>query len=195
MPRMIYAVIAIGCAVAGCTQNNSNDNMAANDMMANDMMSNDMMMNDMNGNAMMNGDTAATVDAAFVTWAMKGNNSEVAMGTMAQDKGGTQAVKDFGKMLVTDHSAANDKLKALAASANVPVTDELSDEAKAASARMKDMSGATFDAAFKKMAIEAHQKDIAKYEAQAKSNDAQTAAYAEATLPVLRKHLQTAEAL
>jgi putative membrane protein len=194
---MIYAVIAIGCAVAGCSQNNSNDNMAANDMMANDMMANDMMANDMMMNDAMGNATAdaAAVDAAFVTWAMKGNNSEVAMGKMAQDKGGTQAVKDFGKMLVTDHSAANDKLEALAASANVPVTDALSDEAMAAKPKMEAMSGATFDAAFKTMAIEAHQKDIAKYEAQAKSNDAQTAAYAEATLPVLRKHLQTAEAL
>jgi putative membrane protein len=192
---MTYAILAIGCAVAGCNSNTANDNMAANDMMANDMMSNDMMMNDMSGNAMMNGDMAATVDAAFVTEAMKGNNSEVAMGHLAMEQGGSQAVKDFGQMLVADHSDANDKLKAIASAANVPVTDAITDEATAGSAKLKAMDGAAFDKAFKQMAIDDHQKDIAKYEAQAKSSDAQTAAYATATLPTLRKHLDAAQKL
>ncbi|MGL1585774.1 DUF4142 domain-containing protein, partial [Vibrio parahaemolyticus] len=40
-------------------------------------------------------------------------------GTLAQNKGSSQAVKDFGAMMVKDHSAANDKLKSIAAGENV----------------------------------------------------------------------------
>ena len=106
---MTYAILAIGCAVAGCNSSStSNDNTAAsNDMMANDMATDADA--DLSGAA--RGVSANTmVDAGFVTEAMKGNNSEVAMGKMAQADGRkSQAVKDFGKMLSpTDHAAAND---------------------------------------------------------------------------------------
>lgn len=75
------------------------------------------------------------------------------------------------------------------------VTDELSDEAKANLEKLKALHGAAFDKQFKAMMVEDHQKDIAKYEQQAKSQDAQTAALAQKTLPVLRKHLDAAKAL
>ena len=190
MNKTAFALLAAGCALAGCN-NRADDNLAANDMMANDMAMNDMAMN----GADMNAAGATTADAAFVTEAMKGNNSEVAAGQMAIAQGGSQAVKDYGQMLVTDHGAANDKLKAIAASAGIPATDELTEEAKANAAKMKDMTGPVFNAEFKRMAIADHQKDIAKYEAQAKSSDAATAAYANETLPTLRKHLEAAQKL
>jgi putative membrane protein len=194
---MTYAILAIGCAVAGCGQNNSNDNMAANDMALNDMMTNDMMANDMAMNGAAGSGVSADniVDAGFVTEAMKGNNSEVAMGQMAQQMGSSQAVKDYGKMLATDHAAANDQLKALATKAGLPLTDDLTDEAKAGSAKLKALSGDAFDKAFKAMAIADHEKDIAKYEVQAKSPNRDSAAYASATLPTLKKHLDAAKAL
>jgi putative membrane protein len=204
MPRMTYAIIAIGCAVVGCSQNNSNDNMAANDMALNDMALNDMAMNDMMMNDMAMNDTTAAgsgvsadniVDAGFVAEAMKGNNSEVAMGQMAQQMGQSQAVKDYGKMLATDHAAANDQLKALATKAGLPLTDDLTAEAKTGSAKLKALSGAAFDKEFKTMAVADHEKDIAKYEAQAKSPTRDTAAYATATLPTLKKHLEAAKKL
>jgi putative membrane protein len=36
----------------------------------------------------------------------------VRQGKLAQEKGHAQAVKDFGAMMVKDHSAANERLKA-----------------------------------------------------------------------------------
>jgi len=45
------------------------------------------------------------------------------------------------------------------------------------------------------MMVEDHTKDITKYEKQAASADAQTAALAKKTLPTLRKHLDVAKAL
>ena len=49
----------------------------------------------------------------FVMKAASGGMMEVELGKVAQDKGKSQRVKDFGNMMVTDHSNANDELKSL----------------------------------------------------------------------------------
>lgn len=139
--------------------------------------------------------STAAVDAAFLTEAMKGDNSEVALGKIAQSKGSSQGVKDLGAMLVSDHGAHKTEVATLAGQAGVPATDDLTDEAKTLETKLNGLSGADFDKAFVDAAVEDHQKDIAKYEAQAKSSDPQTAALANKTLPVLKKHLESAKAL
>jgi putative membrane protein len=142
-------------------------------------------------------DTAAAgmIDSAFITDAMQGDNAEVAIGQLAQAQGTSQKVKDFGRLLVDDHGSHKQELKTLAGTAGVAVTDEPSAEGKANLVKLKALSGAEFDKQFKAMMIEDHTKDIAKYEKQAASSDAQTAALAQKTLPVLRKHLDAANAL
>ena len=142
-----------------------------------------------------NASAGATVDSAFLTEAMQGDNGEVAIGQLARTKGASQKVKDFGKLLVDDHGAHKQELKTLAASSGVSTTDEPTPEAKANLDKLKGLSGAEFDKQFKAMMIEDHTKDIAKYERQASSGDAQTAALAKKTLPTLRKHLDAANAL
>ena len=135
------------------------------------------------------------INSAFVTDAIKGDNGEVAIGQLAQAQGQSQAVKDFGKLLVSDHGAHKQELAALAQTAGVPVTNEPTDEAKANLEKLKGLRGADFDKQFKTMMVEDHTKDIAKYEKQASSGDTQTAALAQKTLPTLRKHLDAANAL
>ena len=138
---------------------------------------------------------AGMVDSAFITEAMKGDNAEVAIGQLARTQGTSQKVKDFGRVLVEDHGSHKQELKTLAATAGMPVTDEPSAEGKANLEKLKALSGTEFDKQFKTMMIEDHTKDIAKYERQAASSDAQTAALAQKTLPVLWKHLDAANAL
>ena len=139
--------------------------------------------------------STAAVDAAFLTDAMKGDNSEVALGKIAQAKGGSQGVKDLGAMLVADHGSHKTQVAALAQQAGVAVTNDITDEAKALEAKLGGLSGADFNKAFVDAAVEDHQKDIAKYEQQVQSSDPQTAQLAQQTLPTLKKHLQTAQAL
>lgn len=63
--------------------------------------------------------SATTVDEAFVTEAMKGDNGEVEIGQLAQSQGQSQAVKDFGKQLVGDHGAHKEELASLAQTAGI----------------------------------------------------------------------------
>ena len=152
--------------------------------------------------ALTNGTTAGTtvapadgVDAAFVVEALQGDNSEVAIGQLALAQGQSQKVKTFGKLLVDDHGSHKQELRSLAEANSLEVTDEPSAEGKANFEKLKALSGADFDKEFKAMMVEDHTKDIAKYEKQAASDHAQTAALAQKTLPILRKHLEDANAL
>jgi len=185
--KQFYASVALAglLVTAGCHKDESDNTMAPTD---NGYATADNM-------AMNNGAAAMTVDAAFLTDAMKGDNSEVAIGKLAAAQGGSQAVKDLGTMLVTDHGAHKDKLAAMASGAGIATTDDTSDDGKAALAKLTPLHGDAFDKAFKETAIADHEKDIAKYEKQAAATDAQTAALAKDTLPTLHKHLDAAKKL
>lgn len=185
--KQFYATIAIAglLATAACRKSEEANTMAPTD---NGYATSENM-------GMENGAAATTVDAAFLTDAMKGDNSEVAIGKLAAAQGGSQAVKDLGTMLVTDHGAHKDKIAAMASGAGVATTDDTSDEAKATLAKLTPLHGDAFDKAFKEAAISDHEKDIAMYEKQAAGTDAQTAALARDTLPTLHKHLDAAKKL
>ena len=62
---------------------------------------------------------AANLDAAFLTEAMKGDNGEVAIGNLAATQASSQAAKDFGRMLASDHGAHKEKLAALGSTAGI----------------------------------------------------------------------------
>jgi putative membrane protein len=175
-----FAVLALGACRNDVTTNEG-ENAVIADNAANDSAA---------GNV-----AAASADAAFLTDAMQSDNNEVAIGQLAQAQGGSQKVKDFGKMIATDHGAHKQELAALANAAGVPVTDDPSAEGKANLDKLKALSGAEFDKQLKAMAIASHTKGIAKYEQQATSGDPQMAALANKTLPTLRKHLDMANAL
>ncbi len=85
-------------------------------------------MDTMNNNA---GTEMINEDAKeFVKEAATGGMMEVELGKIAQEKGKSQQVKDFGKMMVDDHSKANADLKDLASKKNIEVPDSLTDDQK-----------------------------------------------------------------
>lgn len=196
MKRSTYAAAAIAVALTACNKQTSNNEAAATNAATN-AAANAGTANMAAGNAAMNGAVTSTgaIDTAFVTEAMKADNGEVALGNLAEQKGSSAGVKDLGKMLATDHAAHKQVVAALAQKANVPVTGDLKEEAQAEQKKLESLSGAAFDKEFVRATVEAHKKDIAKYEQEAKSGDAQSAAMAKTTLPTLKKHLQAAQAL
>lgn len=133
-------------------------------------------------------------DKTFITKAIQGNLAEVEMGKLAQKQGGSQGVRDFGRMLEQDHSAALQKANAAAKAAGVTRPTAPSAQQKADHDRMAKMSGAKFDSAFVEHMVKDHKKDISEYEKASKMKD-QIGSYASESLPTLRKHLQTAQSL
>jgi putative membrane protein len=135
-------------------------------------------------------------DAAFYKKAAEGGMAEVELGKLAQDKSPTTSVKEFGAMMVADHSAANDKLEAMAAKKNIKLPASPSVGQMATKTKLEVLSGNTFDKSYIKGMVEDHQEDIKEFQTEATSGqDADAKAYAAATLPTLKAHLKKIRAI
>ncbi|HUS03193.1 MAG TPA: DUF4142 domain-containing protein [Chitinophagaceae bacterium] len=132
----------------------------------------------------------------FVTKAASGGMMEVQLGQIAQQNAKSQRVKDFGSMMVTDHSKANNELQSLATANNVTITSDLKPEHKKHVDAMSEMKGDAFDKHYMDMMVNDHKKDIGEFqkEANSSSNDA-FKSFAAKTLPTLQKHLDSAQAI
>ena len=130
----------------------------------------------------------------FITKAVQGNLAEVSMGQLAQKQGDSAEVKSFGQQLVADHSAANQKATAVAGQLGVKAPSEPSKKQMADHHKLMKLSGAAFDRQFATMMNADHKKAIADYKKAAKMKNDAVAGYATESLPVLEKHLQTAQA-
>jgi predicted outer membrane protein len=131
---------------------------------------------------------------AFLKKAIEGNFAEVSMGDLAQKNGQSDGVKSYGKMLSTDHAAANQKAIDAAKSMGMTTPTGLNTKQKADYDKMAKISGADFDKKFASFMVEDHKKDLADYKKESKLKDA-AGEYASGLVDTLQKHLDTAKAL
>ena len=133
---------------------------------------------------------------SFVNEAATGGMMEVELGRIASEKGKSQKVKDFGKMMVDDHTKANNDLKALASKKNIDVPAALTDDQTKDVDALSKKSGAEFDKAYVDMMVADHKKDISEFkDASGKLTDNDIKNFATATLPTLQKHLEAIQGI
>src|SRR5690606_25413694 len=180
MKRLIPLVLGLAFVAYGC--NNEADSVDAADS-ANE--------------ANMNRDMAPMADEAsadFLVRAADGGLSEVEAGKLGQEKATNAKVKSFASMMVNDHTAANDKVKSLAASRNINLPNAPSAENAKKVEDLSKKSGAEFDREFMKMTVDDHEKTIDLFEkASGNVNDTEIKAFADNTLPKLKEHLESAK--
>ncbi len=131
----------------------------------------------------------------FIKESIEGNLAEVKVGGLAQEKGVSQGVKEFGATLAKDHATANDKAKQTARALGVNPPREPGVKQKAMYEELAALSGSQFDQHFIQDMVKDHKEDISKYEKEANSGSGPTADYAKAVLPDLHKHLEMAQRL
>lgn len=137
-----------------------------------------------------------TSDKDFIKMAGEADMVEAHFGQMAQDQASRQDIKDYGQMLVTDHTANYNDLVALAAKAggDVPKGIDAKDNKKIDA--FKSLKGAAFDHRFLAEMIQAHQQAIAEFKREAEHGEnADVKAFANSTLPKLQEHLEKARDL
>ena len=120
------------------------------------------------------------------------DQKEIQAGRIAQKDGTSKAVKDYGRMLVKDHTAADDKVAALAEKQNVDLV------AATPSPGPNDMgtmaTGPDFDKKFAQEMLDDHRKAIAALtEARDRSADPQLRKLLSDLLPTLEKHASAAQ--
>ena len=137
-----------------------------------------------------------STDESFYKMAAEGGISEVELGQLAQEKSKSPAVREFGAMMVKDHSAANDMLKKVAMTKGIELPTGSSVTQKAAKAKLGVLTGDTFDKAYIKGMVSDHKEDIAEFSKEAQSGqDPQAKAFAAAMLPTLKAHLTKIQAI
>lgn len=132
----------------------------------------------------------------FVTQAAASDMYEIEAGKLAQQMGTSQAVKDFGGMLVTEHTKSSAELKTAAQSAEgVTVPAALPADKQAQIDALKN-AGGRFDAVFKEQQVAAHSAALALLEGYGSNGDNEALkAFATKTAPVVEKHLEQARTL
>jgi putative membrane protein len=134
-------------------------------------------------------------DSAFAKAAAEGGFAEVKFGQLAEDKGSSQQVKDFGKRMVTDHTKAEDNLKTVLSKdkLSVSIPTQLNAKDQATYQRLSKLSGSAFDRAYATDMVKDHVGDISAFRHEASNGkDSSIKSFAAQTLPTLQDHLKDA---
>jgi putative membrane protein len=135
-------------------------------------------------------------DREFLVEAASGGLMEVELGKLAAANAASPEVKKFGAQMVTDHTKANEELKALAASKNVTIPAAPGEDHMKHINDLREKKGADFDKAYMSLMVDDHQEDVNKYEEQGNNgNDAEIKAFAAGKVATLKKHHEMSKTL
>ncbi|HEY4065044.1 MAG TPA: DUF4142 domain-containing protein [Puia sp.] len=133
-------------------------------------------------------------DAQFVVNTADAGMTEIQAGQLAEQQGTAKDVKAYAAMMIKDHTAAADKLKAVAATKNITLPVALSPDAQNTLNDLQKKQGKDFDKAYIDQMITDHKKVISAFENESKNgSDADIRSFADSTLHTLRHHLDEAE--
>jgi len=136
----------------------------------------------------------AQQDVMFANEAAAGGLTEVALGQLAQQRAGSDAVAQFGQRMVQDHTRANQQLMTLAQQKGIELPQQLPADAQQEHTMLQQLPATEFDRAYMEGMVRDHETTVALFENEARAGqDAELRAFAEQSLPVLREHLQMAE--
>ncbi len=130
----------------------------------------------------------------FMTKAASGGMMEVELGKLAAQKAQRKEVKDFGNMMVTDHTKVNEELKKLAQQKNIMLPDSMSESHMDHVKELRDKTGADFDKAYMDLMVSDHEEDVDMFQSAAdEMQDPEVKNFATTTVVSLRQHLDRAK--
>jgi putative membrane protein len=137
----------------------------------------------------------AATPREFLQNAIRGDISEVMLGRMAARRADSPSVREFGRVLVRDHSKAKDQASALARRLGMTVPDMPTRVAVRERIRLAPLTGELFDREFTRYMVRDHRHDISEFRTQIASHAGPVSRLARMQLPVLQKHLAMASGL
>jgi putative membrane protein len=136
-------------------------------------------------------------DRTFVEKAGGGSLAESDLGKLAEQKGATPAVREFGRWMATDHGlVANNWLKAILGDQNQSFQPMLTAQDKELRQKLDGLRGAQFDREYIQSQVADHEKTIPVFQREASDgHNPMIKNFAENMIPVLQQHLAEAKAL
>ena len=132
----------------------------------------------------------------FIDKAAQINMTEAHMGQMAQNKGETQAIKNFGQTLVNDHTQAYNRLSAIAQQDGYTIPKAINQQNQSEIEKFQNVSGQQFDNQFSQKEVQDHQQALNWFRSEEQNlQNPDLKAYATQTAATIEKHLSMAQNL
>jgi len=131
-----------------------------------------------------------TGDANFAVKAAAGGMTEIALSKVAEQQATSDKIKDFASMMVTDHSAAGDKLSAIAKAKNIALPSGPDTVQQNMINDISKKTGKDFDKAYVNQMVKDHQGTLDFFEKEENMvKDTTLKSFITATIPVVQHHL------
>jgi putative membrane protein len=139
------------------------------------------------------GATNMSQDGKFLAKVAEINLEEIQVGSIAQQNGTTDDIKEMGKTLTDDHTQSLNILNSIARNKSIDIPTSVDNDGKNDIEKLSVKTGSEFDKAFCDMMIDGHKDAISLFEKEsANTKDTAISNFIKITLPVLHKHLDIA---
>lgn len=134
-------------------------------------------------------------EKSFISKGLEGDQSEIQMGQVAQEKSQSNDVKQLAQKLTNDHTQMDEKwFKPLANQLGVSLPKGPSKKDKKMTEKMQALSGNDFDTQYLTMMLKDHQKDLKEFQEEANSaQNPSVKQVAQQGASVISQHLQLIE--
>ena len=131
----------------------------------------------------------------FLTNAVEGGHTEVAASKLALANSTNPQVVDFAKMMIMDHTKADDKLDSIKFDQMVTFKDTINEDHKVMLDSLATKKGADFDKAYLAMMVKDHEGAVDLFTEATTDKNIPIHYFAENTLPTVQMHLDKAKQL
>ncbi|MBX3134590.1 cytochrome b N-terminal domain-containing protein [Candidatus Obscuribacterales bacterium] len=121
--------------------------------------------------------------------------TEVRLGKLAESKASDPEVKKLASLMVTEHSAANEQLKELAAGVGLILPPDINNEQKALIDSLSELSGSDFDKRYVEVLMDAHMHAITVFETEVREGSGSLKDWAKNVLRTIKRHHHAAMTL
>jgi len=143
-----------------------------------------------------NGMQLSQKDMDFMNRATYINLGEVGSGNIAVQKAMNTPVKDFGSMMIADHTNAHQQLSSIASDNGYTLPSETDQEHKSMANMLMMLDGDTFDSTYMYMMVQGHDKAIALHQDELQNGKNKAVKeYAQDKLEVIQHHRHLADSL
>src|SRR5687768_14383675 len=141
--------------------------------------------------------TKAVTPESFASQAAIIGKAEIELGQIALKNTQDAGVRKYAERMVKDHSAADKKLKAIAAKESLQLPQSLDQEHESLKMKLQSLKGADFDRAYMNAMAKGHDKAVALFESASQQTQmpGELKQFAASTLPTLEEHKEMAHSL
>lgn len=124
------------------------------------------------------------------------NASEIEAGRLAVQRASNSEVRQYGQMMIDEHTLANTELTELAELRDVTLPNEPDQLHVQLTDHLAELSGPQFDREYISAMVGDHARALAMFEDKARfANDPEIRRWAQQQVPILREHLRRAQEL